>query len=201
MADSASQAEDSLEDDGDMRHTRTAAARRKRSPSETAEQMEVRLAGNWLQHKCCRASATWEQREVHLAADRLLKQRHRAEETVPQCGSRLKHLRSTQAQRLAAEREEQRAARLQQLSSNHAQHLAAETEEQQAAAQFTTLLYSVWHNIIRVRVIFPYYYFTYLHFIITICVQYLWYIMFCCLIAMYSPSRQQSVYTACTVFS
>ena len=171
MADSASQAEDRLEDDGDMHHTRTAAARRKRSPSETAEQ-----------------------REVHLAADRLLKQRHRAEETVPQHGSRLKHLRSTQAQRLAAEREEQQAARLQQLSSNHAWHLAAETEEQQVAAQFTTLLYSVWHNIIRVRVIFPYYYFTYLHFIITICVQYLWYTMFCCLIAIHSPSRQQSIY-------
>ena len=35
MVDSASQAEDILEDDGDIRRTRTTAVGRKRSPSET----------------------------------------------------------------------------------------------------------------------------------------------------------------------
>ena len=104
-----------LEDDGDIRRTRTPAACRKRSPSKTAKQTEVHLPGDWLRHRRCRASATWEQWEVRLAADCLRKQRRRAEETVQQRGSRLKRLRSMQAQRLAAETEEQRVARLQQL--------------------------------------------------------------------------------------
>ena len=43
VVDSASQAEDILEDDGDICRTCTTAAGRKRSPSETAEQMEVHL--------------------------------------------------------------------------------------------------------------------------------------------------------------
>ena len=115
MVNSASQTEDILEDDGDIRRTHTTAARRKRGPSETAEQTEVHLPGDWLRHRCCRASATWEQWEVRLAADHLRKQHRRAEETVQQRGSRLKRLRSTQAQRLAAATEEQWAVRLQQL--------------------------------------------------------------------------------------
>ena len=119
MMDSASQAEDILEDDADIRRTRTTAAGRKRGPSETAEQTEVHLPGDWLRHKRCRASATWGQWEVRLAANRLRKQRHRAEETVQQRRSRLKRLRSTQAQHLAAETEEQRVARLQQLIAIH----------------------------------------------------------------------------------
>ena len=115
MVDSASQAEDILEDDGDIRRTHTTAAGRKQSPNETAEQTEAHLPGDWLRHKRCRASATWEQWEVRLAANRLRKQHCRAEETVQQRRSRLKPLRSTQAQRLAAESEEQRVARLRQL--------------------------------------------------------------------------------------
>ena len=115
MVDSASKAEDILGDDRGIRRTRTTAAGRKRGPSETAEQTEVYLPGDWLRHRRCRASATWEQWEVRLAADRLRKQHRRAEEMLQQRGFRLKRLRSTQARRLAAETEEQRAARLQQL--------------------------------------------------------------------------------------
>ena len=84
MVDSASQAEDILEDDGDICRMRTTAAGRKRSQNETAEQTEVHLPGDWLRHKLCRASATWEPWEVPLAADRLRKQHRRAEETVQQ---------------------------------------------------------------------------------------------------------------------
>ena len=78
MVDSASQAEDILEDDGGIRRTRRTAAGWKRGPSDTAEQTEVHLPGDWLRHRRCRASATWEQWEVPLAADRLRKQRRRA---------------------------------------------------------------------------------------------------------------------------
>ena len=46
MVDSASQAEDILEDDRGIRHTCTTAAGRKRGPSETAEQTEVHLPGD-----------------------------------------------------------------------------------------------------------------------------------------------------------
>ena len=113
--DSASQAEDSLEDHGDMRRIRTTAVHRKRSPSETAEQMEVYLSGNRLRRNHHRVSATWEQREVRLAADCLRKQCRTAEETVQKRSSRLKRLRSMQAQHLTAETEKQWAARLQQL--------------------------------------------------------------------------------------
>ena len=48
MVDSTSQAEYILEHDGDIRCTRTTAAGRKRGPSETAEQTEVHLPGDWL---------------------------------------------------------------------------------------------------------------------------------------------------------
>ena len=56
MVDSASQAEDILEDGGNIRRTRTTAAGRKQSPSKTAKQTEVYLPGDWLQHKRCRAT-------------------------------------------------------------------------------------------------------------------------------------------------
>ena len=46
MVDSASQAEDILEDDGGIRRTRRTAAGWKRGPSETAEQTEVHLPGD-----------------------------------------------------------------------------------------------------------------------------------------------------------
>ena len=46
MVDSASQAEDILEIDGGIHHTRTTAVGRKRGPSETAEQTEVHLPGD-----------------------------------------------------------------------------------------------------------------------------------------------------------
>ena len=115
MVDSVSHAENSLEDDDDIRRT----ARRKRNPSETVEQTEVHLPGDGLRHKRCRATVTREQIEVCLAAVHLWKQCRRAEETVLQHGSRHKCLRSTQAQCLAAETEEQRATRLQQLIALH----------------------------------------------------------------------------------
>ena len=95
MVDSASLAEDILGDDGGIRRTRTTAAGRKQGPSETAEQTEVHLPGDWLRYRRCRASATWEQWEVRLAAVCLRKQRRRAEETLQQRGFRLKRLRST----------------------------------------------------------------------------------------------------------
>ena len=43
--------EDSLEDDGDIHRTCTTAVRREQSLSKTAEQAEVHLPGNRLQHK------------------------------------------------------------------------------------------------------------------------------------------------------
>ena len=95
MVDSASQAEDILEDDGDIRRTRTTVVGRKRGPSETAEQTEVHLPGDWLWHRRCRARVTWVEWEVRLAADRLRKQRRRAEEMIQQCGSRRLKQRSS----------------------------------------------------------------------------------------------------------
>ena len=76
MVDSASQAEDILEDAGDIRRTRTTAEGRKRSPSETVEQTEVHLPGDWLRHRHCRASGTfaWQPIVFRSSAAELRKQ-------------------------------------------------------------------------------------------------------------------------------
>ena len=50
MADGASSAEDSLDDDSDLSRTRTATGQKKRSLSQTAAQKEERLVVERLQH-------------------------------------------------------------------------------------------------------------------------------------------------------
>ena len=54
MVDSASQAEDNLDDDSNICSTCTTAARRKQSPSENmwSRQSFTCQAIDWLQHKC-----------------------------------------------------------------------------------------------------------------------------------------------------